>query len=92
MLRESPTMAAKIISNTFEILTEKYVSDVLKISPKYCIALSDGYIKSTMEFVSTLKDLGYFKKTLKIDDIFDLTFVKEVHPEPEHYSKLKLCN
>ena len=91
ILRESPSKAANIISKTFEILTEKYVSDVLKISPKYCIALSDGYIKSTMEFVRTLKDLGYIKKALKIKDIFDLTFVKKVHPEPEHYSKLKIC-
>ena len=87
MLREFPSKAAKIISNTFEILTEKYVSDVLKISPKYCIALSDGYIKSTMEFVRVLKNLGYIKKELRIDDIFDLTFVPKVHPEPEHYSK-----
>jgi len=91
ILRESPSKAANIISKTFEILTEKYVSDVLKISPKYCIALSDGYIKSTMEFVRTLKDLGYIKKALKIKDIFDLAFVKKVHPEPEHYSKLKIC-
>jgi len=87
MLRESPSKAANIISNTFEILTESYVSDVLKISPKYCIALSEGYIKSTMEFVRTLKDLGYVKKELRVSDIFDLKFVQEVHPESEHYSK-----
>ena len=87
MLRESPSRAASIISNTFEILTERYVSEVLKISPKYCIALSEGYIKSTMEFVRTLKNLGYIKKELRINDIFDLTFIQKVHPEPEHYSK-----
>jgi NitT/TauT family transport system substrate-binding protein len=87
MLRESPpTRAAKIISTTFEILTENYVSAVLEISPKYCIALSEGYIKSTMEFVKILKDLGYIKKELSIDDIFDFRFVQEVHPESEHYS------
>jgi NitT/TauT family transport system substrate-binding protein len=87
LLRESPTRAAEIISTTFEILTESYVSAVLKISPKYCIALSEGYVKSTMEFVRTLKDLGYIKKNLKINDIFDFKFVQEVHPESEHYSK-----
>ena len=86
MLRESPTRAAEIISTTFAILTEKYVSAVLEISPKYCIALSEGYVKSTMEFVRTLKDLGYIKKELRIDDIFDFKFVQEVHPEAEHYS------
>jgi len=87
MLRESPSKAANIISNTFEILTEKYVTDVLKISPKYCIALSGEYIKSTMELVKVLKDLGYIKKELRIRDVFDLTFEQKVHPEPEHYSK-----
>jgi len=91
MLRESPSIAANIISNTFEILTQKYVSEVLEISPKYCIALSEGYIKSTIEFVRTLKDLGYIGKELKISNIFDLKFVKEVHPEPDHYSGLKVC-
>jgi len=87
MLRESPTRAAEIISTTFEILTQKYVSAVLEISPKYCIALSEGYVKSTMEFVRTLKDLGYTKKELRISDIFDFNFIQEVHPESEHYSK-----
>jgi len=87
MLRESPTRAAEIISTTFEILTQNYVSAVLKISPKYCIALSEGYVKSTMEFVRTLKDLGYIKKELRTSDIFDFKFIQEVHPESEHYSK-----
>ncbi|MHA1375280.1 MAG: ABC transporter substrate-binding protein [Promethearchaeota archaeon] len=87
LLRESPNKAAEIISTTFEILTESYVSAVLKISPKYCIALSEGYVKSTMEFVRTLKDLGYIKKDFRINDIFDFKFVEEVHPESEHYTK-----
>ena len=87
MLRESPTKAAEIISTTFDILTQDYVSAVLEISPKYCIALSEGYIKSTMEFVRTLKELGYTKKELRISDIFDFKFIQEVHPESEHYSK-----
>jgi len=87
MLRESPTKAAEIISTTFDILTQNYVSAVLEISPKYCIALSEGYVKSTMEFVRTLKDLGYIKKELRISDIFDFNFIQEVHPESEHYSK-----
>jgi len=87
MLRESPSGAAEIISTTFEILTKNYVSAVLEISPKYCIALSEGYVKSTMEFVKTLKGLGYIKKNLNISDIFDFKFIQEVHPESEHYSK-----
>lgn len=88
MLRESPIQAATIIATTFEILTEEYVSAVLEISPKYCISLPEGYVTSTMEFVRALKDLGYLKKELRINDIFDFQFVQEVHPEPEHYSKI----
>ncbi len=87
MLRESPSRAAEIISTTFEILTKNYVSAVLEISPKYCIALSEGFVKSTMEFVRTLKNLGYIKKELRINDIFDFKFIQKVHPESEHYSQ-----
>ncbi len=87
MLRESPTQAAEIISTTFDILTQNYVSAVLEISPKYCIALSEGYVKSTMEFVRVLKDLGYIRKELGINDIFNFKFIQEVHPESEHYSQ-----
>ncbi len=87
MLRKSPSRAAEIISTTFEILTKNYVSAVLEISPKYCIALSEGFVKSTMEFVRTLKNLGYIKKELRINDIFDFKFIQKVHPESEHYSQ-----
>ena len=86
LLRKSPNKAAEIISTTFEILTKSYVLEVLKISPKYCIALSEGYVKSTMEFVKVLKDLNYIKKELRTNDIFDFNFVREIHPESEHYS------
>jgi NitT/TauT family transport system substrate-binding protein len=59
---------------------------VLAISPKYCISLSDEYIKSTMEFVESLFDLGYIKRVLKVDEIFNFQFVEQLHPEKEHYT------
>jgi NitT/TauT family transport system substrate-binding protein len=86
LLRNSPSLAAEKISKTFEIIDKKYAEAVLKISPKYCIALSEDYIKATMEFVKILYKLGYINKLFKEKDIFDLNFVNKIHPEPEHYS------
>ncbi|MFX1314634.1 MAG: ABC transporter substrate-binding protein [Promethearchaeota archaeon] len=86
LLRDSPNIAAEKISRTFDIIDKNYAETVLKISPKYCIALSEDYIKATMNFVEILYNLKYIKHELKFKDIFDLTFIKKVHPEPEHYT------
>ena len=86
LLRDSPLIAAKKIAKTFEIIDKNYAESVLKISPKYCISLSEGYVKTTMRFVKTLHNLEYIKHKLKLKEIFDFRFVNEVHPEPEHYS------
>jgi NitT/TauT family transport system substrate-binding protein len=85
LLRNSPDTAAKLIADTVEMTTEEYVKEVLKISPKYCIALSEGYVKSTMEFIGALQRLGYIKRTLKVEEIFEFRFVEKVHPEHHHY-------
>ncbi len=65
--------------------SEEYIKKVLSISPKYCIALSDGYVTSTMEFVEALHRLGYIKRKLDIEDIFNFRFVEKIHPENHHY-------
>ena len=87
MLRENQDKAAEIISRTFAILNnnKQYVKAVLEISPKYCIALSEGYIKSTEGFINTMFKLGYIKEKLSFDRIFNFKFVEEVHPEGSHY-------
>ncbi|MHA1986452.1 MAG: ABC transporter substrate-binding protein [Promethearchaeota archaeon] len=87
MLRESQDKAAEIISRTFSILNnnKQYAKAVLEISPKYCIALPEGYLKSTEGFVNTMFKLGYIKEKLSSDKIFDFKFVNEVHPEVHHY-------
>ncbi|MFW9971794.1 MAG: ABC transporter substrate-binding protein [Candidatus Odinarchaeota archaeon] len=86
LLRNSPSLAAEKISKTFEIIDKNYALAVLKISPKYCISLSEDYINATMDFVKTLYNLKYIKKLINLDNIFDLEFVKKIHPESEHYS------
>lgn len=85
LIRQSPDVAAKIIAETVEMATEEYIKKVLSISPKYCIALSNGYVTSTMEFVEALHRLGYIKRKLDIEDIFNFRFVEKIHPENHHY-------
>lgn len=85
LLRNNRSKAAKIICKNFKILNSEYVNAVLEISPKYCIALSEGYTNSTMEFMKSLFNLGYVRRTLKLEEIFDFQFVKDLHPEKEHY-------
>ncbi|MFX1590968.1 MAG: ABC transporter substrate-binding protein [Promethearchaeota archaeon] len=85
LLRNSPMLAAEKIAKTFDIIDKSYAEKVLKISPKYCISLSEGYIKATMEFLETLYKLRYIKQKLEFEDIFDLNFIEKVHPEPDHY-------
>ena len=88
MLRESQDEAAEIISKTFTILNnhDQYVKSILEISPKYCITLSEGYLNSTRGFMNTMHRLGYLKRKLNDQEIFNFKFVEEVHPEEEHYS------
>ncbi len=85
LLRNDPSLAAEKIVKTFGIINKKYAESVLRISPKYCIALSEGYVKSTMRFVKTLYNLKYISRKLKVGEIFDSKFVNKVHPEPVHY-------
>ncbi|MFX0083490.1 MAG: ABC transporter substrate-binding protein [Candidatus Hodarchaeota archaeon] len=87
LLRESQDKAAETISRTFTILNnqKQYVKAVLEISPKYCIALSEGYLKSTEGFINTMHRLGYIKEKLTREKIFNFEFVNEVHPEVDHY-------
>ena len=90
MLRTNLDKGAEIISRTFTILNKRknYVKSVLEISPKYCIALSEGYLNSTQGFVNTLYRLGYIKEKLKPKEIFNFDIIKEIHPEVEHYSHI----
>lgn len=86
VLRNKPKKAAKLISKSIGLIGKNYVLSVLKISPKYCIALCEDYIQSTMRFVQILHELGYIKRNLSIENIFDFRFMREIHPEKEHYS------
>ncbi len=84
-MREKPGEAARIVAGVMELVDEAYVLRAFKVSPKYCIGLPDEYVTSTLRFVEPLKRLGYLERDLSRDDIFDLQFVRRLHPEPHHY-------
>lgn len=85
LIRSEPEKAAKIVSKLTEIVEPDFVLEAYKISPKYCGALSDEYVQSTMGFVKVLKDLGYISRLIPEPEIFDFRFIQKVHPEKPHY-------
>jgi NitT/TauT family transport system substrate-binding protein len=84
-IRNQPREAAEVAAGQLGNLDVDFVLETFQISPKYCASLPEEYIKSTLDFVPVLKKLGYLEKKIKREDIFDLKFIQEVHPEPSHY-------
>ncbi|MHB8880188.1 MAG: ABC transporter substrate-binding protein [Thermodesulfovibrionales bacterium] len=85
VLRERPAEAAGIISGEVGFISADFVLETLEISPRYCAALTEGYISTTMQFAACLKRLGYISREMLQDEIFDTSLISEVHPEKDHY-------
>ena len=85
ILRSDPAGAAKSIAEQTAVIDPEFVLETLQVSPKYCAALSDDYIASTMDFMRALLRLGYIRKELPKEEIFDSSLINEVHPGPNHY-------
>jgi NitT/TauT family transport system substrate-binding protein len=84
-IRIRPADAAGMVSKLTGIVDEDFVLDAYGISPKYCAALSSGFVGSTMAFVPVLRRLKYISRDLSKDEIFERRFIDEVHKEPPHY-------
>ncbi len=85
LIKNVPEIAAEIASKEMGIVDEKFVLHTYHISPRCCAKIPDKYIKSTMKFIPVLKDLGYMKNDLKVEDIFNLKFIDKTHTEEAHY-------
>ena len=85
-MRNNPEEASKVIADYIGFTDKELVLYTLKISPKYCSKITEGYISSTMEFVKALKRLGYINRVISENEIFDLSLIEKIHPEKEHYS------
>ncbi len=84
-LRNNSSEAARLISDYVGVVDEAFVLDTLKVSPRYCACLTDAYISSTMEFVVTMKRLGYINRNISSGEIFDTSLIKKIHPAKDHY-------
>jgi NitT/TauT family transport system substrate-binding protein len=85
LLRSDPLGAARSIAGQVAVVDPEFVLETLQVSPKYCAALSKDYIASTMDFMRALRRLGYIRKEVPEDEIFDSSLINEVHPGPDHY-------
>lgn len=84
-LRDRPDEAAEIISRFIGFIDAGFVLETLRMSPKYCADLTEGYMQATLDFVGSLRRLGYIKRDIRRDEIFDVSLIRTVHPGPAHY-------
>ncbi len=85
-LRDHASEAAVTISRFLGFVEEGLVLDALRISPRYCAKLTDGYISSTMTFAKVMKSMGYLRRDITAEEIFETSFIDKVHPEENHYA------
>lgn len=85
LIRQHPEQAARITASEMGVVDTDFVLKTYSISPRYCAALPPEYVKSTMDFIPVLKKLGYMKKDLKVEDVFNLNFIEKIHREKAHY-------
>ena len=85
LIRNRPRLAARIISDFVGFIDDEFVMETLKVSPKYCARITDGFVASTMEFVKVLKKLGYIEREITSDEIFDTSLINRIHPTQDHY-------
>ncbi len=85
-IRREPAKAARVIADFVSVVDADFVLDTLRVSPKYCAKLTEGYIASTMKFVPVLKSLGYIPSAVAEDRIFLCELIEKIHPGPDHYN------
>lgn len=84
-LRERPEEASQAISRFVGIVDSDFVLETIMLSPRYCAQLTEGYIKATMGFVRAMKRLGYIKKDIKREEIFETEIIRNIHVSEDHY-------
>jgi NitT/TauT family transport system substrate-binding protein len=84
-IRTAPAEAARVIADVVGVVDRDFVLDTLKVSPKYCAKLTDGYIASTMRFIPVLQRHGYISSPVPADRIFFRDLIEKIHPGADHY-------
>ncbi|MBE0428263.1 MAG: ABC transporter substrate-binding protein [Thermoleophilia bacterium] len=86
-IREVPGEAASTIAKFVSVVESDFVLEAISVSPRYCAALTPGFIDCTMRFAGAMKSLGYIERIPGMEEVFDSSFINEVHGPGEHYSK-----
>lgn len=89
LIKSRPEVAATATARLVGMAPPEFFEYSYKISPRYCASLPDRYIASTMQFVKTLRDLGYSRRAVTHEEIFDKSFIDIIHQEPDHYDDPK---
>jgi NitT/TauT family transport system substrate-binding protein len=82
---KDPRKSAYIASKTLGFIDTGFAFEVIRLSPHYCSALPREYVKSTMDFVPFMRELGYIREKLGEEKIFHLDLIREIHAEKDHY-------
>jgi NitT/TauT family transport system substrate-binding protein len=85
LMRREMDRAADVVVKVMGVVDKEFIIKALKISPRYCASLPEYYIDSTMRFIPVLQRMGYIKRSLSKEEIFETKLVQEIHPEPPHY-------
>ncbi len=86
-IKKESDEAARISSEVVGVAGPEFFAECYKVSPRYCAGISNEYINATMGFVTALRHGGYIGRDVGRDEIFDLSFIEKVHPEPHHYDE-----
>lgn len=84
-LRARRAEAARSIAGLMGVVQEEFVRETIAMSPHYCAALSEGFVRCTMELAGRLLGLGYIERPVASGEVFDFSLIKETHPGPDHY-------
>ncbi|MBI4828138.1 MAG: ABC transporter substrate-binding protein [Nitrospinae bacterium] len=84
-IKRHPDEAARVSSEVVGVVGAEFFLSAYQVSPRYCAAVTDDYIASTMRFARTMHAHGYIARDVTVAELFDLRFIREVHPEPDHY-------
>ncbi|MFN3478762.1 MAG: ABC transporter substrate-binding protein [Thermodesulfovibrionales bacterium] len=85
LLRDKPEYVSEVISSFIGIVEKDFALETIMLSPRYCAQLTEDYINATMEFVKAMKRLGYIKKNIERDDIFETEIIRAIHDSGDHY-------
>jgi NitT/TauT family transport system substrate-binding protein len=78
-----PDEAARSIKNVVGY-DENIAKHSLQFAGNYCVVPSPEAVKTTMNILKDMKELGYIKSDLSEDRVFNLKYATQIHPEAPH--------